>query len=103
MEPYEEKIEEMFAVAKILGRLSVEGHITPDELLVMQTVLMKANPAPQPSLVFGTWGGDTLRPGPGLRLEPNGTANGFTFTNPGYRSDLTYLDAETYLKQINTL
>ena len=52
MEPFEEPIEHMFAVAKILGRLSVEGHITPDELAMLQAELMR--PTPQPFHVISS-------------------------------------------------
>lgn len=48
MEPYEESIDTMLAVAKILGRLSIEGHITPDELARLQAELMK----PKQELAF---------------------------------------------------
>jgi hypothetical protein len=43
MEPYEETIDTMFAVAKILGRLHLEGHIDSDELAIMQKQLMKSS------------------------------------------------------------
>lgn len=52
MEPIEEPIKHMFAVAKILGRLSVEGHITPDELAMLQAELMR--PTPQPFHVISS-------------------------------------------------
>lgn len=95
MNPYENHADRMIAVAKILGRLYIDGHISGDELATMQAGLMHvpepviASPVYNPPL--NIWGGTTHYP-PSITipfggsigiLNPKGagTLNPYTLTN----------------------
>lgn len=102
MNPYENHADQMIAVAKILGRLYIGGHISGDELATMQAGLMHV-PEPFPiisSPVYNPpvtiWGGNNPYPkgtAQGTAVVPlggsigilntkgSGTINPYTLTN----------------------
>lgn len=91
MESYEETIESMFAVAKILGRLHVKGHINSDELAIMQKQLIKSSPQEDMQIRYTPFTFEV----PNHWMDPNGsqimrTGDFLGVLNGGYITPITY-------------
>jgi hypothetical protein len=95
MNPYENHADQMIAVAKILGRLYIDGHISGDELVVLQSELMHF-PEPLPVISHHVhnppvtiWGGTyppsiTIPFGGSIGVSGNGiSGNGTSYTTLG--------------------